>query len=134
VTGAKVSGCFRPCTGLQKIGASRSTVLGHSWGALVAVALGLKYPAAVRGLVLASGYYYPTTRADVVALSAPALPVLGDLARYTLSPFVSRLMWPHLLSKIFGPAAVPTKFNAFPKEMTFRPSQIRASAVFNLHD
>jgi pimeloyl-ACP methyl ester carboxylesterase len=114
---------------LQKIGASHSTLLGHSWGALVAVALGLKYPAAVRGLVLASGYYYPTPLAGVVALSATALPVLGDLLRYTLSPLVSRLMWPGLLRKIFGPAPVPKKFNAFPKEMTFRPSQIRASAA-----
>ncbi len=38
-------------------------------------------------------------------------------------------MWPFLLRKIFGPAPVPEKFDAFPKEMTFRPSQIRASAA-----
>ena len=31
-------------------------------GASVAVAIGLKYPSLVRGLVLASGYYYPTAR------------------------------------------------------------------------
>ncbi len=71
---------------LRKIGVSRATVLGHSWGASVAVALALKYPAAVGGLVLASGYYYPTVRADVVALSPPAVPVVGDIVRYTLSP------------------------------------------------
>jgi pimeloyl-ACP methyl ester carboxylesterase len=38
-------------------------------------------------------------------------------------------MWPLVLRKLFGPASTPTKFDAFPKELTFRPSQIRASAA-----
>ena len=42
-------------------------VLGHSWGTLVAVALALKYPRNVRALILASGYYYPNARADVLS-------------------------------------------------------------------
>jgi pimeloyl-ACP methyl ester carboxylesterase len=61
-------------------------------------------------------------------MSAPAVPILGDLLRYTLSPPISRLLWPTALKKLFGPAEVPAKFNAFPKELAFRPSQIRASA------
>ena len=48
---------------LGRIGVSRAMVLGHSWGASVAVAIALKYPASVGALVLASGYYYPTVRA-----------------------------------------------------------------------
>ena len=48
---------------LEQIGVSNAIVLGHSWGASVAVALALKYPDLVRGLVLASGYYYPTVQA-----------------------------------------------------------------------
>src|SRR6202044_630757 len=63
---------------LERLGVSNAVILGHSWGASVAVALALKYPNLVRGLVLASGYYYPTARGDVVALSAPALPLVGD--------------------------------------------------------
>ncbi|HEX5509404.1 MAG TPA: alpha/beta hydrolase [Pseudolabrys sp.] len=114
---------------LNQLGVPRAIVLGHSWGASVAVALALKYPALVSGLVLASGYYYPSARADVVALSAPAIPVIGDIVRYAISPIVSRLMWPLMLRKLFGPASVPRKFGSFPKEMTFRPSQIRASAA-----
>jgi DNA invertase Pin-like site-specific DNA recombinase len=47
------------------------------------VSLALKYPDMVRGLVLASGYYYPTARPDVIAMGAPALPLvaLGIFAR-----------------------------------------------------
>jgi pimeloyl-ACP methyl ester carboxylesterase len=68
-------------------------------------------------------------RADVVLASGPAIPVLGDLMRYTLSPIVGRMMWPVLMRKIFGPAAVPEKFKGFSKEMALRPSQIRATAA-----
>jgi pimeloyl-ACP methyl ester carboxylesterase len=114
---------------LERLGVSHATVLGHSWGASVAVALALNYPSLARGLVLASGYYYPTARPDVLALGAPALPVVGDVLRYTLSPLISRATCPLMMSQIFGPQSVPGKFAAFPKEMALRPSQIRASAA-----
>jgi pimeloyl-ACP methyl ester carboxylesterase len=114
---------------LQRLGVSHAIVLGHSWGASVAVALALKHPKLVQGLVLASGYYYPTLRPDVIALSAPAVPGVGDILGHTLSPLISRAMWPLLMAKIFGPRSVPKKFEGFPKEMALRPSQIRASAA-----
>jgi pimeloyl-ACP methyl ester carboxylesterase len=114
---------------LQRLGVSHALVLGHSWGASVAIALALKHPELVRGLVLASGYYYPTARGDVVALSSPAVPLAGDVISHTLSPIVSRVMWPLLMAKIFGPQSVPKKFDGFPKELAVRPSQIRASAA-----
>lgn len=114
---------------LHQLGVEKPIVLGHSWGASVAVAMALKFPDFVRGLVLASGYYYPTLRPDVVAMSAPAVPVAGDIVGHTLSPLLSKLMWPLMMGMIFGPKSAPAKFSQFPKEMAFRPSQIRASAA-----
>ncbi len=114
---------------LGRLGVPQAIVLGHSWGASVAVALALKYPKLVKGLVLASGYFYPTFRPGVVALSAPAAPLVGDILGHTLSPIVSRLMWPLLMAKIFGPRPTPAKFEGFPKAMAVRPSQIHASAA-----
>jgi pimeloyl-ACP methyl ester carboxylesterase len=114
---------------LERLGVSRALVLGHSWGASVAVALALKHPQSVSGLVLASGYYYPSARVDFAIMSGPAVPLIGTIVRHTLAPIVSRLMWPRLLRKIFGPAPVPPKFKRFPKEMAVRPSQIRAAAA-----
>jgi pimeloyl-ACP methyl ester carboxylesterase len=114
---------------LLKLGVSRAVILGHSWGTLVALAIALKYQHRVQGLILASGYYYPTIRADVLVLSAPSVPVLGDIVRHTISPILSRLIWPLMLRKLFGPNPVPTKFKGFPKEMAVRPSQIRAGAA-----
>jgi pimeloyl-ACP methyl ester carboxylesterase len=65
----------------------------------------------------------------VVILSPPAIPLIGDVLSYTLSPLLSRIMWPLLLRKIFGPSPVPEKFEGFPEEMAVRPSQIKASAA-----
>jgi pimeloyl-ACP methyl ester carboxylesterase len=106
------------------IGVERATVLGHSWGCAVAVALAHKYPGLVAGLVLASGYYYPTARPDVVGMAAPAVPLVGDIIRYTISPILSRLMWPLLMRKLFGPQSEPEKFVGFSKALAVRPSQI----------
>jgi pimeloyl-ACP methyl ester carboxylesterase len=115
---------------LERVGATPAIVLGHSWGTLVAAALGTRHPDSVKALVLASGYYYPTPRVDVAAASGPAVPILGDVLRYTLSPLVSRLMWRRLMRKIFGPAQVPPKFErGFPVGLALRPSQLRASAA-----
>ena len=114
---------------LAQIGIERATILGHSWGCSVAVALAHKYPDLVGGLVLASGYYYPTARADVVGMAGPAVPLVGDAMRYAISPILSRLMWPLLMRQLFGPQPVPAKFASFPKTMAVRPSQIRASAA-----
>ena len=113
---------------LQQLGVRSALILGHSWGASVAVSLALKHPQFVEALILASGYYFPTARADFVAMSTPAIPGFGDLLSYTVSPLVSRLVWPLLLKVIFGPRSVPTKFDGFPKAMAVRPSQIHASA------
>lgn len=109
---------------LGRLGVSQAVILGHSWGASVALAMALKHPRTVRGLVLASGYYYPTARVDMALLSGPAVPLLGNVARYTIAPIASRPLWPLLLRKIFGPAPVPAKFRDFPEEMAVRPSQI----------
>jgi pimeloyl-ACP methyl ester carboxylesterase len=114
---------------LKQLGVNRPIVVGHSWGTLAALALALAHPEDVRGLVLVSGYYFPTARADVPLLSPPAIPVLGDVMRYTISPLLGRALAPKIISKVFAPSPVPPRFAAeFPVDLALRPSQIRASA------
>jgi pimeloyl-ACP methyl ester carboxylesterase len=113
---------------LHELGIEHPVVLGHSWGVFVALRLALAHPEYVRSLLLLSGYYYPTPRLDVPLLSAPAIPVVGDLMRYTLSPLIARLIWRPMLKRIFGPAPIPEHFRDFPVWMGLRPSQLRASA------
>jgi pimeloyl-ACP methyl ester carboxylesterase len=114
---------------LKAIGVERPVVVGHSWGTLVALAMALEAPGEISALALLAGYYYPTARADVPLLSGPAVPVVGDVMRYTLSPVAARAAWPALVRRIFQPAPVDPGFAGFPAELALRPSQIRAAAA-----
>jgi pimeloyl-ACP methyl ester carboxylesterase len=114
---------------LEQLGVTRAMVFGHSWGTLVAIALALEFPSLVRGLVLGSGYYFATVRSDVFLLSPPAIPIIGDAMRHTISPLVARAMLPGMIKRMFQPAAVPEPFDRlFPKELMLRPLQLRAAA------
>jgi pimeloyl-ACP methyl ester carboxylesterase len=114
---------------LHQLGARNPVVLGHSWGALVAIAIALRNDYPIRGLVLASGYYFPTWRWDVWMMSGPAIPVLGDLVRYTIGPILSWAILPMAFRKLFAPRSVPRDFKTrFPASLTLRPKQLRAAA------
>jgi pimeloyl-ACP methyl ester carboxylesterase len=113
---------------LRQLEVTGATVLGHSWASAVAVAMADRHPDLVGGLVLEGGYFYPSVRFDVLPMSMPAIPVLGDILRHTISPPISRLLWPLMMRKIFGPQPEPEKFGAFPREIALRPKHLRASA------
>jgi pimeloyl-ACP methyl ester carboxylesterase len=115
---------------LTIVGVDRATVVGHSWGTLVALEAALQQPQRIDGLVLMSGYYWPTPRLDAALLSGPAIPGFGDLLRFTLSPLLGWAMAPLLFKQIFSPAEVPDRFKAgFQTSMSLRPSQLRATAA-----
>src|SRR4051794_25057542 len=114
---------------LARLGVGRPVVVGHSWGTNVALALALADPAAVRGLVLLSGYYEPTLRADALLVAPAAVPVLGDVLRHTVSPLLGAALMPLVVRGMFAPRPVPERFReGFPHGMAVRPSQIRAEA------
>ena len=112
-----------------QLGIERPVVVGHSWGTLVALELALSYANAVSGLVLLAGYYSQTVRADVPLVAPSAIPVLGDLLRYTVSPLVGAALMPLNIKVMFAPLEVPERFRReFPNGFPVRPSQIRAEA------
>ena len=114
---------------LEQLKVETVIVFGHSWGALVAVACALRHPRLVTGVFLASGYYFPTPRSDVIVGSIGAIPLLGDLMRWTISPLIGRLTAPAAFAKMFAPLAVPGRFrDLFPASLSLRPTQMRASS------
>lgn len=114
---------------LQQLGVKRPVVMGHSWGAIVALALAVRHQAELSGVVLLSGYYYWTLRPDVLPVTLAALPGIGDLLRYTISPLFGWLQMPLLKWQMFSPAQVPARFQAeYSTGLALRPSQIRATS------
>lgn len=113
----------------KTLGLDRPIIVAHSYATQVALALALNHPQSVSGLVLISGYYFPTARVDAVAFSPPAIPVLGDVLNHTVAPIAGELLSPRLVAKMFEPRAVPQRFqDEFPFGLMFRPSQIRAAS------
>jgi pimeloyl-ACP methyl ester carboxylesterase len=111
------------------LGVESPIVLGHSWGALVSLAMALDHRDAVAGLVLASGFYFPTPRIDVLLFAPPAIPVVGDIMRHTILIPLARAIAPSVIRKIFAPQTVAARFTEqFPMDVALRSSQIRSSA------
>jgi pimeloyl-ACP methyl ester carboxylesterase len=100
------------------LGIERPIVVGHSWGTLVALAMGMKGSEKVAGLVLLSGYYYPTPRSDIVALAQVAA---------MLNPFMRPAITAGAIRRVFAPLAVPERFHrVYSLALALRPSQIKA--------
>jgi pimeloyl-ACP methyl ester carboxylesterase len=112
------------------LGIEHPVIVAHSWGTLVALAMGAQRPQALRGMLLISGYYYPTPKLDTIWQSTPAIPVVGDVMRYTVSPLLGRIITPFQIRKMFWPQEVPEAFRKeVPLELQLRPWQLRAAAA-----
>lgn len=113
----------------RELGIERPVVVGHSWGALVALELALNHPDAVRGLVVLSGYYDVTVRYDVPLVAVSTVPGVGDVIRYTVSPVLGAALLPLNIKAMFSPQPVPPQFKRnFPYGFPIRPWQIRAES------
>ena len=126
----------RPCTlahqaaamadVLRDLGGAPAVVVGHSWGALLAAGLAVLHPDAVRSLVLISGYYFPTRRADQ-SLGLLAAPVGGDAIRHTLGPALALTAARAVITKAFAPNSITDDFDRlYSRSLAARPSQLRA--------
>lgn len=113
----------------RALGAERPVVVGHSFGAEIALAMGVVEPDALAGLVLVSGYYFASARLDAIMSVPGGMPGVGHLFQNTVTPFISRATMGKFVRKMFAPLPVPPRFAAWPGDMTARPSQLRASAA-----
>ena len=114
---------------MRALGVEQAVVVGHSMGALVATSLALDYPDAVSRLVVIGGYYYPKLRLDALLIAPNALPVVGDVLRYTATAVASRMSLKLAVKAMFAPKEAPSNYLwSVPREMLVRPQQLRANA------
>lgn len=112
-----------------QLGVDEMTVVTHSLASLIGLDLALEHPTLVKGLVFIAGYFYPTARADVFFMSFSAVPGLGDVLRYTITPPLTRISLPGVIQWLFSPAPVTERFaKGFPIAFAARPVQIGAEA------
>lgn len=114
---------------LRQIGVTDAAVVGHSMGAMVALALALDHPQIVRSLALLGGYFFPKLRVDALIAAPVALPVLGDVMRYTVTALTARALLDGSIKQMFAPNDVPAGYMpTIAREMLLRPVQLRANA------
>jgi pimeloyl-ACP methyl ester carboxylesterase len=112
----------------RALGIDRPVLYGHSFGAVVAMAFAVTYPAAIRGVVLASGYYYPTRRVDAAIAWMNYLPVIGTVLRNTLTPLEGLALGKWAVRFLFDPAPISQAYESFPAGLSLRPEQLRAAS------
>jgi pimeloyl-ACP methyl ester carboxylesterase len=112
---------------LRALGVDRPVLYGHSFGAPVVVTFALMYPEETRGVVAASGYYYPTRRLDSLFAWSNVLPVLGPVLRNTLVPVEGAVFGKLAVKALFDPAEIPPTYDEFPSSLALRPGQLRAA-------
>ena len=110
----------------EQIGITRPVIVAHSAGTQSALAYAQQFPRQLRGLVLVSGYYYPSVRPDVLLLAPPGIPLVGTVLRHTISPLVARLLWPAWLKLLFHPLPAP---EYLPPWRALAPAQLRSIGV-----
>ena len=114
-------------SGLDRLGVGPSTVVGHSFGAIVALALAERFPERVEGLVLVSPLVFPEPRLLEHSLFAPrSLPLLGPLlSRLGRRSGFDRAALDWIQALMFSPAAVPAHWKeTFPYGQVLDPDAL----------
>jgi pimeloyl-ACP methyl ester carboxylesterase len=109
---------------LDRLEVGPSVVVGHSFGALIALALAERFPDRVAGLVLVAPLTFPEPRLLEHGLIAPrSMPVVGPLiSRLGRRSGFDRAAIEWIQAVMFSPAPVPNAWKAsFPFEQVLDP-------------
>lgn len=109
---------------LDRLDVGPSVLVGHSFGALVALALAERFPERVTGLVLVAPLTFPEPRLLEHGLIAPrSMPLIGPLiSRFGRRSGFDRAAIEWIQAVMFSPAPVPDEWKrTFPFEQVLDP-------------
>ncbi|GJD35094.1 alpha/beta fold hydrolase [Methylobacterium aerolatum] len=102
---------------LDELGLERPVLVGHSFGATVALCLALAHPESVAGVVALAPLCFPEPRLEQALFGLRAVPGAGETLALLLSGALDPVLLPLLWRAIFLPQAVPADFaRRFPWE------------------
>jgi Predicted hydrolases or acyltransferases (alpha/beta hydrolase superfamily) len=95
---------------LSSLSVARPVLVGHSWGAALALSYVLQYPTEVSALILVAPAAYPDAGEGrfLQAMSKP--PVVGDVPLLLGRSFLGRHILKGLLRRAFSPQPLPEKY------------------------
>ena len=92
---------------LLSLHVSRPVLVGHSWGAALALCYALQYPREISGLVLVAPAAYPDRSESRFLQAIMKLPGFGDVALVAGRPVVGKHVLRTALERAFYPQPVP---------------------------
>jgi pimeloyl-ACP methyl ester carboxylesterase len=95
---------------LQQLHIERPIIVGHSWGATLALIYAINYPKEVAGVVVVAPAVYGNQDEGSFLTSLPAVPVIGDAANFVLTPLIGASIVRGELKKAFSPDPVPKNY------------------------
>ncbi len=95
---------------LVELDLDRPVIVGHSFGATVALCLALAHPDSVSGVLAVAPLCFPEPRIEQALFGFRALPGAGDAIAHLLSGALDPVLLPILWRMIFLPQAVPPDF------------------------
>jgi pimeloyl-ACP methyl ester carboxylesterase len=113
---------------LDELGIKNPILVGHSWGAAVALAYGIQYPQETAGLVLLAPVAYMGGGHDSGFSRLLRTPILGDLGLAIAKPFIARRMLSDSLKEAFYPDAVPEEYQKAAEKVWLGRKQLKAFA------
>lgn len=122
-------------SGLAQMGVERPILVGHSWGAALALIYALSYPEDVSGLVLLAPAVYQSDDGVSFLSKMPAWPVIGDVFNALFTPLLSSWLVRTDLAKAFSPDQVPGGYLRHALAEWTRPKKVKwysiDDALFN---
>jgi pimeloyl-ACP methyl ester carboxylesterase len=95
---------------LQSLGVNNAILLGHSWGASLALCYALKYPAETAGLVLLAPAAFPGADPNPLSQAVVKTPLLGGLTLTLGKTLMGDKRLRHNLERAFYPQPVPENY------------------------
>ena len=113
--------------GVNKLGLSRPVLVGHSYGAAVAVAYAMRHPQEIAGVVAISPIAFPEPRLEHFLFGPRGLPFVGEALAATLGPVQDAITLPLLWEAMFWPQRMPQNYRArFPFDRVRPQRRIQA--------
>jgi len=95
---------------LSSLGVGRPVLVGHSWGAALALAYALQYPTEISALILVAPAAYPDAGEARILQVMNKPPVIGDVPLMLGRSILGRHLLKGVLIRAFSPEPLPEKY------------------------
>jgi len=111
---------------LASLGVTQPILVGHSWGASLALEYALKYPGEVSGMVLLAPAAFPDGHGNSLLHAMIGTPVIGDLSLFLGRTVLGSRMLRRSLVQAFYPQQPPAGYLRTVSSLWLRRRQLRA--------